>query len=85
MKFGLADTVLRDQRQKFNNSEDKEETLYYLRSLPKMPRDLKRAVYSLQNKHNKNKMAFLKATEVQFNEQLSRELFQGEDGDDELN
>lgn len=68
--YGLADCVLRDQRQNLGSKADKSEVasdskLYFLRSLPRMPRDLKRAVYSLQNKHNLNRMAFLKATEVQ--------------------
>ena len=33
-----------------------------------MPRDLRRALYSLQNKHNLNKMELLKATEVTIEE-----------------
>ena len=88
MKFGLADTVLRDQRQKFKNSKTKEETLYYLRSLPRMPRDLKRAMYSLQNKHNANRLAFLNATEVQCDEQLPGQMLLGAaegEGEDEAN
>ena len=35
-----------------------------MRSLPRMPRELKKSLYSLQDKHNLNKMQLLSANEI---------------------
>ena len=48
-----------------------------------MPRDLRKALYSLQNKHNLNKMELLKAADVTIEELDSVDGDEGDGEDDD--
>ena len=60
----IAELENESDAEQINTEETKMDEFYYLRYFPRMPRELKRAIYSISRKMNLNRNALLQATEV---------------------